>query len=107
MYGVKNELGGGLPWQVNTFAGAKGARKQWYKTGMLAAAVGGAAWWWYTSRDQAAKHTEAVERFGRRGEKVEEYGERVRESVQKGDHFPGIPTTETNAPGGHSGGARP
>lgn len=48
-----------------------------------------------------------MERFGRHGEKVN-YGDgQFKATVQKGDHFPGIPTTETNAPGGHTGGAKP
>ncbi len=46
----------------------------------------------------------AVEKWGRHGEKAA-YGKSFQESVNKGDHFPGIPPAETNAPGGHSGGA--
>ncbi len=50
---------------------------------------------------------EAVEKFGRHGEKVA-YGDtsRFKEGVQKEGHFPGVPTTDTNAAGGHAGGAK-
>ena len=45
----------------------------------------------------------AVERVGRHGEKAE-YGASF--SPAKGDRFPGIPGTDTNAAGGHPGGAK-
>lgn len=50
---------------------------------------------------------EAVKKFGRHGEKVA-YGDtsRFKEGVQKEGHFPGIPTADTNAAGGHAGGAK-
>lgn len=50
---------------------------------------------------------EAVERFGRHGEKVA-YGDasRFKGGGQKEGHFPGLPTTDTNAAGGHASGAK-
>lgn len=48
---------------------------------------------------------EAVKQFGRHGEKAE-YGGAFQSTVQKGDHFPGFPTTDTNVRGGHPGGAK-
>jgi hypothetical protein len=45
-----------------------------------------------------------VEKWGKRGEKAS-YGDSFQESVNKGDRFPGIPAAETNAAGGHPGGA--
>ncbi|KAL4420977.1 hypothetical protein ABPG77_001296 [Micractinium sp. CCAP 211/92] len=69
--------------------------------------TGAAYWYWSTNKEQAQKQDEAVEKFGRHGEKVA-YGDtsRFKEGVQKEGHFPGVPTTDTNAAGGHAGGAK-
>ena len=49
---------------------------------------------------------EAVQKFGRHGEKVE-YGDKNFKAGVHGEHFPGLPTTDTNTGGGHAGGAKP
>jgi hypothetical protein len=102
---MSGHLGGDKPWQVNAFAGAKGARMQWYKTGMVAVAAGTLGWWVYTSRNQTDLQDDAVAKFGRHGEKAE-YGESFQKGVQ-GPHFPtgGAPSTVTQTRGGHAGGA--
>lgn len=46
-----------------------------------------------------------MERWGRYGEKAE-LGKSFKETTQTEPHFPGLPTSETNAAGGHAGGAK-
>lgn len=104
---MPNELGGDKPWQVNAFAGQKGARMQWYRFWMLVGGVGAVAYWVSNSRQHSKQQDEAADRFGQHGEKTQ-YGSDFQSSVSgKKDRFPGIPTTETNARGQYPGGPRP
>jgi hypothetical protein len=48
-----------------------------------------------------------VDRFGAHGEKVQYGDEKSFKAGVHGEHFPGLPTTDTNAPGGHAGGTKP
>lgn len=102
-----NELGGDKPWQVNAFAGhgKKAGRMEWYRLGLLVATLGAALWYFESGEKQKSVQGEAVKQFGRHGEKAE-YGGAFQSTVQKGDHFPGFPTTDTNVRGGHPGGAK-
>jgi hypothetical protein len=59
-----------------------------------------------TNKILGIRAEEAAERFGRHGEKAQ-LGRDFGKTVQKAkDHFPGIPSTETNASGSHTGGAK-
>ncbi|EFN57666.1 hypothetical protein CHLNCDRAFT_142820 [Chlorella variabilis] len=99
--------GGGLPWQVRAFAGGGEGRMPAYKVAMVLG-VAGVAWWYYSAnKELAKKQDQAVDKFGRHGEKVD-YGDPAtfKASVQGGEHFPGLPDADTNAAGGHAGGAK-
>ena len=49
---------------------------------------------------------EAVDKFGRHGEKAQYGDPKVFKEGVTGEHFPGLPTTDANAVVGHAGGGK-
>jgi hypothetical protein len=100
---------GNRPWQMNVLSNPTNkARNLHVLAGLDIAGAAAAAYYWRQQRDVEAQQAAAVEKYGRHGEKVQgQYGvdfEKTTEKVK--GRFPGAPTTETNAPGGHAGGAQ-
>lgn len=98
---AKGQIGGDLPWTVNVLSGQKGPRMQIYRWGMAALIGGAIATYYYQQKSMEASRNEAVEKYGRHGEKAHP-GQDFQENVEKAKtRFPGIPSTDTNVRGGH------
>ena len=101
---------GNRPWQVNVLANPTNKARNLHllATAGIVGAAAAAYYYWRQQRDVEAQQAAAVERYGRHGEKVQgQHGVDFEETTDKAKgRFPGVPTTDTSAPGGHAGGAR-